>query len=268
MSGGIHIGVNFALIGIENQELVHYLMPLRAMVYDAAEYEKQAGRIRKRVKKIKGISKAEFLAGFRKTDRLYPCITIVLYYGDDWDGPKSLHDVLDFTDIPEKIKKYVNDYPLHIFNVKKIENMDVFRTDLKQIFYFLKYAKDKVKLKELVNSDSAYQELEEDAYDMIAACTRAEELTAVKKYCGKDGKIDMCQAIKEMLADERQLGMEAGMEKGREEGREQTLLLIVSKKVKKNMTLDMIADDLEEDVEVIRPIYERAKALLMTRLRI
>lgn len=103
------------------------------------------------------------------------------------------------------------------------------------------------------------QELEEDAYDMIAACTRAEELTAVKKYCGKDGKIDMCQAIKEMLADERQLGMEAGMEKGREEGREQTLLLIVSKKVKKNMTLDMIADDLEEDVDVIRPIYERAK---------
>lgn len=27
----------------------------------------------------------------------------------------------------------------------------------------------------------------------------------------------------------------------------------------KNYTLDMIADDLEEEVEVIRPIYEKAK---------
>ena len=46
-------GVNFAVIGVENQEMVHYLMPLRTMEYDVAEYEKQAATIRKRVKKIK-----------------------------------------------------------------------------------------------------------------------------------------------------------------------------------------------------------------------
>lgn len=205
-------GVNFALIGIENQELVHYLMPLRTLEYDVAEYEKQAVRIRKHVKRMKDIRNIEFISGFRERDRLYPCITIVLYYGDNWNGPRSLYDILDFTDIPEELKKYINNYSLHIIEVSKLENTDVFQTDLKQIFEFIKYAKDKTKLRELVSNDPAYQNMDEDAYDMIVACTNAEELISVKKYYGKDGKVDMCQALKEMLADERMLGVEEGIE--------------------------------------------------------
>lgn len=205
-------GVNFALIGIENQELVHYLMPLRTLEYDAAEYEKQAGRISKHVKKMSDIGNTEFISGFRKTDRLYPCITIVLYYGESWDGPKSLYDVLDFTDIPEELKEYVNNYPLHIIEVSKLQNTEVFQSDLKQVFDFIKNAKDKTKLRELISNDPMYQNMDEDAYDMIAACTNAEELISVKKYYGRDGKVDMCQALKEMLADERMLGVEEGIE--------------------------------------------------------
>ena len=85
---------------------------------------------------------------------------------------------------------------------------------------------------------------------MIAACTHAEELIALEETHRKDGGIDMCQAIKEMLEDERKIGMERGIECGAR------LLLIIQKKVKKNLPLDAIADDLEEDIEVIRPIYE------------
>lgn len=250
-------GVNFALIGVENQVLVHYLMPLRTMEYDLAEYEKQAAKIRKQISKAREISSAEFLSGFRKEDKLHPCITIVLYYGNEWNGADSLHGVLDFTDIPIELKKYVNDYPLHIFSISRLENLERFQTDLKQIFQFLKYAKDKTKLKELVANDRTYQELAEEAYDMIAVCTHAEELIAVKKNYEKGDKVDMCQAIKEMLEDERMLGLE--------EGKEQVLLLLVAKKICKNKTLDMIAEDLEEDIEVIRPIYEKAKKQVKER---
>ena len=35
-------GVNFMVIGVENQEKVHFLMPLRCMAYDADEYKRQA----------------------------------------------------------------------------------------------------------------------------------------------------------------------------------------------------------------------------------
>lgn len=73
-------GVSFAVVGIENQEEVHYLMPLRSMAYDAAEYERQAGIIRKKARRLKNITRAEFLSGFTKEDRLYPCITLVLFF--------------------------------------------------------------------------------------------------------------------------------------------------------------------------------------------
>ena len=38
--------------------------------------------------------------------KLNPLITFVLYAGKDtWDGPKTLYDMLDFTDIPETLKE-------------------------------------------------------------------------------------------------------------------------------------------------------------------
>lgn len=44
-------GVNFAVVGIENQEYIDYALPLRNMSYDVSEYERQALKIRKEVRK-------------------------------------------------------------------------------------------------------------------------------------------------------------------------------------------------------------------------
>lgn len=75
-------GVNFALVGIENQETIDYAIPLRNMSYDVAEYEKQMSEIRREVRKRrKGLSAGEYLYGFRKSDRLKPVITFILYSG-------------------------------------------------------------------------------------------------------------------------------------------------------------------------------------------
>ena len=46
-------------------------------------------------------SYGEFLSGFRKTDRLHPCITLVLFWGEKWDGPTDLYDLLDFESITQ-----------------------------------------------------------------------------------------------------------------------------------------------------------------------
>lgn len=48
-------------------------------------------------------------------------MTIVLFYGKEWDGSKELYDLIDFTDIPEEMKGYVNNYKVHIVNVSKWE---------------------------------------------------------------------------------------------------------------------------------------------------
>ena len=129
---------------------------------------------------MKNITPAEFLSGFLKTDRLHPCITIVLYWGNDWDGAKDLYELLNFENIPPELRKLVNNYPIHLIDISKFENTDVFETDLKQIFDFIRCSKDGAKLKELVNSDSAYQNMDEAAYDVIAAFTHAKELTSIK----------------------------------------------------------------------------------------
>jgi len=199
-------GVNFMVVGIENQEEVHYLMPLRTMEYDAREYCRQAAIIRKKSRNRKELSTGEFLSGFTKEDKLYPCVTLVLYYGDEWDGCRNLHELLDFTDIPERLKPLVNDYRIHLIEIKKIQDTGVFRTDLKQVFDFIRYSKDKNKLRELIETDTAYRKLDEDAYDMIALYTKSKELLEIKNKNTEGDEVNMCQAIKEMLEDEREEG--------------------------------------------------------------
>lgn len=66
-------------------------------------------KILRRLRKLKGLSAGEYLYGFGKDRRLYPVVTFVLYGGkEDWDGPESLHEMLDWTGIPETLRKYVS----------------------------------------------------------------------------------------------------------------------------------------------------------------
>lgn len=216
------VGMNFVVIGIENQEEVHYLMPLRCMTYDAGEYERQATNIQKKVRKQKGLSSAEFLSGFTKKDKLKPCITLVLYYGKNWDGAKDIYSLLDFSDVPEELRGAVSNYQIHICEVRKFQNTDVFMTDLKQVFDCIRYSDDKEKLYELVMNDPAYKEMDEDTYDVIAEYTSTEQLMEVKQYKEK-GKVDMCKAIEEMIQDGRMEGLNQGLEQGIKQGMGQGL---------------------------------------------
>ena len=214
-------GMNFIVIGIKHQEMVHYLMPLRCLIYETDEYERQAVKIRKRVRRQKGISRAEFLSGFTKQDRLKPCITLVLYYGEDWDGAKDLGSLLDLTDIPEDFHGMFNNYHMYICEVRRFENTGVFKTDLKQVFDFIRYSEDPGKLYELVRTDPAYQELDEDAYDVIADYVDSMELREIKKENQEGGKVNMSNVAMKLIQMGRKEGMEQGIEQGIERGIEQ-----------------------------------------------
>lgn len=214
----VAFGVNFAVIGVENQDQVHYLMPLRVMDYDVGEYQKQAAFIKRNVQKKKGITDAEFLSGFTKDSKLYPCVTFVLFYGEEWDGSHDLHGLLDFTDIPSELKGLVSNYSINVIEIRKLENTDIFHTDLKQVFDFIRFFNDKKKLKKLVESDPAYQTMEESAYDVAVAFAGAEKMAKVKRNHEKGRKVNMCQALEEMLKDERNEGRNEGRTEGRIEG--------------------------------------------------
>lgn len=223
---------DFIIVGIENQEEVHYLMPLRVMGYDVSEYEHQASLIRKEVRKEKELRPAEFLSGFKKDSKLLPCITFVIYYGKEWDGSKDMHGLLDFSDLPEELVQYVANYPIHIVEVRKLENTDVFKTDLKLVFDFIKYSEDKQKLRQLVGENDAYKNMDEDAYDMAIAYTKSEKFIGVKEYNEEGGRLNMCKALEDWAIEERT--------EGRLEGRLEGIQGMIFENIEENIPFERI----------------------------
>lgn len=161
----VAFGVNFALIGIENQENQDYKLPLRGMAYDLKTYEKQAAEIRKKVREKSGsIQSGEYLYGFLKESRLHPAITFILYSGEEpWDGARNLHEILDFKDIPESLRNIISDYKINVIDIRRLEDTSVFQTDVKLVFDFIRCSSNKEALLELLEKDESYKDMDEAA---------------------------------------------------------------------------------------------------------
>lgn len=217
--------MDFAIIGIENQELIDYSIPLRNMTYDVGEYEKQAAKLRKAIRKEHSWSdRGEYLYGFCKDSRLYPVVTCILYAGEkEWDGPRSLREMLDFAGIPEDLQELIQDYRINLIEIRKLQDTNVFQTDIRQVFDFIRCAGDKNALKELTQNDPAFRSMEEDAFDVMVQYANVPELVGIKDDYGKEGKIDMCKGLADWIAEEREAGIETGREEGREESRNETI---------------------------------------------
>lgn len=244
----VALGTSFMIVGIENKEGMDYELALRNMIYDASDYEKQLGKIQKEVRAEKGLTPGEYMYGFKKDSKLNPLATFVLYAGKEpWDGPRCLHDMLDFTDVPKSLQKIVSDYKINVIDIRQFENTDVFQSDLKQVFDFIRYSDDKVKLLDLVEHDDYYKEMDEDAFDVVTKYTNSKELVKAKNYTVEGGKNDMCKAIQDLMTDSR----EEGREKGRKEGK----CLMIINMLKENIpveTICRIAECEEAFVEQIK----------------
>ncbi len=124
-------GVELVMLAKEAQEHIHYAMPMRIMGYDYGTYKKQYDSNGKKYKTEKGLERDEYLSRMRKTDKLVPVITLVVYYGEKpWDGAISLHGMLQ---IGEEFVQYVNDYKMLLVEARQnnlqlhnINNVDLF----------------------------------------------------------------------------------------------------------------------------------------------
>ena len=206
----VAFGVNFAVVGIEHQEKNDYELPLRTMCYDASCYQKQAAKISREVRNnSKGLEPGEYMYGFKKDSKLNPLVTFVLYAGEEeWDGPRNLQDMIDFTDIPDSLKEMVSDYKINVISIRSFENTDIFRTEVKQVFDFIRCSNDKKKLLDLVENDVYYKEMDDDAFDVVTKYTNSKELVKAKEYSVEGGKNNVCKAIKDLMNDSREEGKE------------------------------------------------------------
>lgn len=209
----VALGMNFAIVGIENQEEMDYSYPLRNMQYDVAGYQKQAVAIRKEARaNPKGLEHGEYMYGFKKDSKLSPQVTFALYAGEKpWDSPICLHDMLDFTDVPDSLRDMVADYKVNIIDIRQFKNTDVFKTDVKQVFDFIRFSEDKEKLLELVENDIYYHQMDDDAFDVVTKYTNSKGIVKMKNYDVGGGKKDMCKAIRDLMDDSREEGRECAL---------------------------------------------------------
>ena len=69
----------------------------------------------------------------------------------------------------------------------------------------------------------------------------------------------MCKALEEL--EER--GRQEGRLEGRLQGQIENKLKLIVKKIHKNKSFDQIVDELEEDADVVQPLYDFVRSLLM-----
>jgi len=210
----------FIILGAELQDKVHYGMPVKDGLYDMLGYSKQIEEIRRSYRKQReenageitaedGVLKIkltseEFLSGLRKGDKLIPIITAVVYFGDTpWDGPRSLHDMLDFRN--DAIKSYVPDYKLNIISPADMEDEEFakFSTDLGFAMEVIKH-----------QSSDADEVIERTNHRKIDRDTALFLNTAVKlnlEYEERIGGIDMCLAMEKKQQRDEINGVITGM---------------------------------------------------------
>ncbi|MDO4982474.1 MAG: Rpn family recombination-promoting nuclease/putative transposase [Eubacteriales bacterium] len=204
----------YLILGIENQSKIHYAMPVRNMLYDALQYNSQireAAKKHRKGKKAEALTNDEYLSGFTLRDKLLPVITLVVYFGSKpWDAPRSLFDMLSVEDAD--ILSYVADYKLNLLEPLAMSDGDIakLKTDLKNVFYYIKYSRDKEKLCEIVNRDESFRELRRGTVEMLNEVTNSK-----LRISEKEETVDMCKAIEDIRND----GRAEGRVEGRAEGR-------------------------------------------------
>ncbi len=208
----------YVILGTELQDKVHYGMPVKDGLYDMLGYSNQIDEIRRSYRKQNGnndtdgelmidgdslkikLTSEEFLSGLRKGDRLITIITAVVYLGDTpWDGPRSLHEMLDFKN--DAIKAFVPDYKINLISPADMDDNEFakFNTDLGFAMNIIKHQSDNAD--EIIGATN-HRKIDRDTAVFLN--------TAVKlnlEYEEETGGVDMCLAMEKKEKRDRILGV-------------------------------------------------------------
>lgn len=241
-------GTVFMIVGIESQTEVHYCMPLRTLMYDTLNYEAQRTEIYQKHKRNRDLQGAEYMSGFSKYDRLRPVFTLVLYYGEkEWDGAKALMELLDIPAELMPFKDKLLDCKLNLLDVRRIENLEEYSDELRALFGFMKYEKDKSALLNYVDTNSQiFNQMPVETARAISVLADVDKIEHFVNRRQKEGKgtVNMCQALRDMENEARNQGRLEGMKKGEKRGERKGKAI-----ERENGIRNLIEDNMEEGVE-------------------
>ena len=216
--------IRISILGIENQTAQDSDMPLRVISYDGASYKQQL--LDKNQKKR------------------YPVATLVLYFGTEekWAKAKHLYDCFE---VPEKLKPFVNDYKINVFNIAFLspKTIAMFKSDFKIIAEYFrakrlnqKYIGSKEKLKHA-----------NETLKMFSALTGDDSFEKVYNAGNfKKGGITMCDVVERIRND------------GRTEGRTEEQERIIMNLIESNAgTIEQIAAWVKLPVKEVQKIARK-----------
>lgn len=216
--------IRISILGIENQTAQDSDMPLRVISYDGASYKQQL------------IDK--------KQKKRYPVATLVLYFGTEekWAKAKHLYDCFE---VPEKLKPFVNDYKINVFNIAFLspKTIAMFKSDFKIIAEYFraerlnqKYKGSKEKLKHA-----------NETLKMFSALTGDDSFEKVYNEDNfKKGGITMCDVVERIRND------------GRTEGRTEEQERIIMNLIESNAgTIEQIAAWVKLPVKEVQKIARK-----------
>ena len=220
--------IRISILGIENQTAQDSDMPLRVISYDGASYKQQ-------------------LLDTNQKKR-YPVATLVLYFGTEekWSKAKHLYDCFE---VPEKLKPFVNDYKINVFNIAFLspKTISMFKSDFKIIAEYFrakrlnqKYKGSKEKLKHA-----------NETLKMFSALTGDDSFEKVYNEGNfKKGGITMCDVVERIRND--------GRTEGRIEGRTEEQERIIMNLIESNAgTIEQIATWVKLPVKEVQKIARK-----------
>ena len=201
-------GIDFVIWGLENQEKIHYAMPLRQMIGDGFSYLKEYQEIAAKNRKDKNfVSSDEFLSNMKKTDRLHPVVSLCVYYGEHpWDGPLCLVDMLE---LPEKIRPLISDYRMNLVELRTSGALQFHNQDVNTVFDISRaiYERDYNK----INTVYGKRQIASELGVVIGAITQSQKLIDhALKLERNGGQVNMCSALEELEKKAEQEGMIRG----------------------------------------------------------
>ena len=216
--------IRISILGIENQTAQDSDMPLRVISYDGASYKQQLLD--------------------KKQKKRYPVATLVLYFGTEekWSKAKHLYDCFE---VPEKLKPFVNDYKINVFNIAFLsqKTISMFKSDFKIIAEYFrakrlnqKYKGSKEKLKHA-----------NETLKMFSALTGDNSFEKVYNEDNfKKGGITMCDVVERIRND------------GRTEGRTEEQERIIMNLIESNAgTIEQIAAWVKLPVKEVQKIARK-----------
>ncbi|SHK70611.1 hypothetical protein [Hespellia stercorisuis] len=142
-------------------------------------------------------------------------------------------------EIPDELKSYqpmMMNYKLNLLEVAKIRDLDTYGDDLKMVFGFVKYQRDKKALEKFVEKNRAiFSKVPMETCKAIEVLTNTKEISKHIEQ-NEDGReaVNVCVALEEMREDSKA--------EGRTEGRTEGEALFAS------LTEKLVGDNRMEDL--------------------